>query len=102
MNCGFVQPYCIRNSASLHFICNKKSHQIPIVTICFKLNDEKKIFSSIDKRLEDQNELVVTKYFDNHYEIEKPDLSKLQSKIENIKLSILNILKDKERWSPRL
>ncbi len=73
----------------------KESQQIPIITIWFKLNDdEKKILSSINEEFEKQTEVVITRYFDGHYEIEKPDLGKIRSKINEIKHSILEILKE--------
>ena len=73
----------------------KESQQIPIITIWFKLDeDEKKILSSINEEFKKQNEVVITKYFDGHYEIEKPDLGKIQSKIGEVKISILKILKE--------
>ena len=60
------------------------------------MDNEKKILSSIDEDFEKQKELVITKYFDGHYEIEKPDLSKIQSKVAGVKRSILKILEDNE------
>ena len=73
----------------------RESQQIPIITIWFKLNnEEKKILSSIHEEFEKQTEVVITKYLDEHYEIEKPDLGKIQSKINEVKLSILKILKE--------
>jgi len=70
-------------------------HQIPIITIWFELNDDvKKILSSINEEFEEQTEVVITKYFDGHYEIERPDLGNIQSKINELKHSILKILKE--------
>ena len=67
--------------------------QLPIVTMWFKLDDyDKKILSSIYEEFGKKNELVITKYFDGHYEIEKPDLRKLQSKVTELKNSILKLL----------
>ncbi|MDL1957128.1 MAG: AAA family ATPase, partial [Candidatus Desulfofervidus auxilii] len=73
----------------------KELQKMPIITIWFKLNDdEKKILSSISEEFEEQSEVVITKYFDGHYEIVKPELGKIQSKIEEIKLFISKILKE--------
>ncbi|RLE44594.1 hypothetical protein DRJ16_01975 [Candidatus Woesearchaeota archaeon] len=73
----------------------KEPQQIPIITIWFKLNDdEKKILSSVSEEFEKQPEVVITRYFDGHYEIEKPDLGKIRSKINEVKLSILKIIKE--------
>ncbi len=38
---------------------------------------------------------MITRYFDGHYEIEKPDLGKIQPTFDEIKYSILNIVKEK-------
>jgi len=73
----------------------KEPQQIPIITIWFKLNDdEKKILSSISEEFEKQPEVVITRYFDGHYEIEKLNFGKIQSKINEVKLSILKFLKE--------
>ncbi len=75
-----------------------ENQKIPIITLWFKLDEQdRKLLSTINKKLITQNELVITRYFDGHYEIEKPDLSKLQSLIERIHQSVINILKKNER-----
>ena len=70
----------------------------PIATIWFKLDDDdRKKLSAIDKEFEKLKEMVVAKYFDGRYEIEKPDMSKFKSRIFDIKHSILNLLNDHEK-----
>ena len=76
-------------------IHEKELQQIPVITIWFELDeDEKRILSSINEEFEKQTKLVITKYADGHYEIEQPDLRKIPSKINEIKQSILKILKE--------
>ena len=94
---SFGREYKYENDDLSYLISSETElQQLPIVTIWFKLDNEKKILSSIDEDFEKQKELVITKYFDGHYEIEKPDLSKIQSKVAGVKRSILKILEDNE------
>ena len=74
----------------------EERQQIPVITIWFELSDDdKKILSPINnKEFEKQSELVITKYFDEHYEIETPNFRKMLSKIDEIKQSILKVLKE--------
>ncbi len=73
----------------------KELLQIPVVTIWFELNDdERKILSFVNEDFKKQTEVVITRYFDGHYEIEKPDLGKIQENFDEIKSSILKILKE--------
>ncbi len=93
---SFGKEYKYEND-ELSYLVDKEeveSH-IPIITIWFKLDDDnRKKLSSINKEFGNLNELVITKYFDEHYEIEKPDLSKIQSKVTELKRSVLKILED--------
>ena len=86
------------NDDDLSYLVNHEDEQqIPIVTISFELDtDEEKALSLISEEFKGQKKVVITKYFDGHYEIEKPDLGKIQSKINKIKQSILTILKENE------
>ena len=92
---SFGKDYEYQEDDLSYLLSHEEISQIPIITVWFKLDDaEKKVLTSIDENFEKQNELVITKYFDGHYEIEKPDMSKLQSKIENVKLAILDLFKN--------
>ena len=76
---------------------NKDPHKIPIVTLWFELEEEdKKTLTFISGHLKDLNELIIiTKYFDGHYEVEKPNLKKFED-IKPIVKSILTILKENQ------
>jgi len=94
---SFRREYKYKDDDISYLVNYEINSQIPIITIWFKLNDEeKKVLSSINKDFEKLNELVITKYSDGNYKIEKPNFSKLQSKISEIKLSIFDILQKNE------
>ena len=93
---SFGREYKYEDDDLSYLVTHKKEPQrIPIITIWFGLNNyERKILTSINEvEFKKQSEVVITKYFDGHYEIEKPDLGKIQPEINEIKHSILKILK---------
>jgi len=80
---------------------DKSPHEIPIITLWFELEEEdKKVLASISENFKDLDELMITKYFDGHYEVEKPNLKELGD-IKPIVESILNILRDNQETIDR-
>jgi len=52
--------------------------EIPLITVYFKLDHhDQKLLKRFSSKFSDTTEIVITKYFDNHYEIEKPKIDKI-------------------------
>lgn len=91
---SFNRDYLYKNSDWCYYVKRKDPKKAEVVKIWFKLDDsDRKKLKEIDKRFENIEHLVITKYFDNHYEIYAgPPIDLSKGAIIN---EVLNRIKDR-------